>query len=192
MTFKLVFRANWALDRSRDRACAILDHINAIEEISADFVHLVDEHDPRNMIAVSLAPNGFCLRLYAGIGIQHTYRAIENRQRALNFNCEVHVSGRINDVETKFWSLSCLAVFRSFPKGCRRSRRDRNAALLLLLHVVHGRRAIMHFANFVGLTSIVKDTFCCGRFTGINMGHDAKVTITLQRVFAGHGSNLYV
>ena len=43
------------------------DRVEAEVEIGADLVHLVDEDDARNVVLVGLAPDGFGLRLDAGL-----------------------------------------------------------------------------------------------------------------------------
>jgi hypothetical protein len=58
---------------------------------------------------------------------------------------------------------------------------DRDAALLLLLHPVHRRGAFVHFADFVGLPRVIEDALGHSRLPGIDVGHDADVTIAVER-----------
>ncbi|MNT28241.1 hypothetical protein D3C72_1639130 [compost metagenome] len=67
-----------------------------------------------------------------------------------------------------------------FPERHGRGRRDSDTTLLLLNHPVHGGVAIMNFSDFMTFTSVVKDSFGGGRFTGINVSHDADITSELQ------------
>ena len=97
--FKLGPRLRSASGPARRGAGAVLDHVNAVEEVRADLVHLVDEHDPRNLVAVGLAPDGLGLRLDARIGIQHADCTVEHGQRTLDLDGEVDVAGRVDDVE---------------------------------------------------------------------------------------------
>jgi hypothetical protein len=92
----------------RDRAGAVLDHLHAVEEVGADLVHLVDEDDARNLVAVGLAPDGFGLRLDTGVGVEQRDRAVEHGQRTLDLDGEVDVAGRVDDVEAE------LGVGRAF------------------------------------------------------------------------------
>jgi hypothetical protein len=96
------------VDRNRRRAGAVLDHLDAVEEVGADLVHLVDEDDPRNLVAVGLTPHRFGLRLNAGVGVQQRDGTVENRERALDLDGEVHVAGGVDDVE------AVLRVRRAF------------------------------------------------------------------------------
>jgi hypothetical protein len=47
----------------------------------------------------------------------------------------------------------------SFPETRRRSAGNSYTALLLLLHPVHRRRTLVHFADFVRYACVIKDTF---------------------------------
>src|SRR4249920_3861721 len=58
---------------------------------------------------------------------------VEHAQRSLDFRREIDVTGRIDVVDANV-----------APSAGRRGGRDRDAALLLLLHPVHGRSAFVH------------------------------------------------
>ena len=143
-------------------------------EIGADVVHLVDEADARHVVFVGLAPDGFGLRLDAGDGVEHGDRAVEHAQRALDFDGEVHVAGRVDDID---------AVV--FPEAGRRGGRDRDAALLLLLHPVHGGGAVVHFADLVALAGVIEDALGRRRLAGIDVGADADVAIVVRAGLCG-------
>src|SRR5690606_2465160 len=96
-------------------------------------------------------------------------------QRTFDFDGEVDVAGRIDDVQ---------AVVVPEASGCR--GRDGDATLLLLLHPVHGGGAVMDFADLVGLAGIIKDTLGRGGLTGVNMRHDTEIAIAFERMAAGH------
>src|SRR5436309_16000514 len=63
----------------------------------------------------------------------------------------------------------------SLPETGRRGAGDRDAPLLLLLHPVHRRRALVHLADFVRDARVIKDTFRGGGLTGIDVRHDADI-----------------
>ncbi len=109
-------------------------------------------------------------------GIEHRHRAVENAQRTLHLGGKVHVARRIDDVDADV-----------FPHAGGGSRRDRDAALLLLLHVIHGRRAFMHFADAVRDARIEEDALCRCRLSGVDVRHDSDVPATIQRYGASHG-----
>src|ERR1035441_9296387 len=75
------------------------------------------------------------------------------------------VARRIDDVD-----------LHVFPVSGRRGRRDRNAALLLLFHPVHGGRAFMNFTDFVRSPRVIQDAFRSCGFTGIDMGGEADIS----------------
>ena len=176
------FNADRQIENRWGRAETIDDRLYAEFEIRAGAVELVDEAHPRHFIFVSLAPNGFGLRLNAGNAIETGNRAIEHTQRTLNFNGEVNMAWRINDIDPVLGTLAVIGI----PETGRRSRGNGNTPLLLLLHPVHRRRAIMHFADFIGLAGIIQDTFRSGRLAGINMGHDADIAVIFERMAACH------
>src|SRR6202451_4769559 len=85
------------------------------------------------------------------------------------------MAGRVDDVEALV-----------MPESCGRGRGDGDAALLLLLHPVHGRSAVVHFANLMRLTGIIEDALRGRRLPGINVSHDAEITIILDRAAGCH------
>ena len=128
------------------------------------------------------------MRLDAGIGVQHADGAVEHGQRALHLNSEVHVSGRVDNIEAVFRGLGGAAVFCAFPEGGRSGGRDRDAAFLLLLHPVHGGRAIMDFADLVRLACVEQDALGRRGLAGIDVRHDAEIAVAVERIVAGHDS----
>ena len=179
MPLKLTLRADRKLHRHRLGAEAIDDVFQALKEVSADLVHLVAEHDARHVVTVALTPNRFGLRFDALVGVEHAYRAVEHAQRTLDLDGEIDVAGRVDDVQP-------LAV----PQRSGRGRRNGDAALLLLLHPVHGRGAVMDFADLMALAGVVEDALGRRRLAGIDVRHDAEVAIVLDGVCAGHGCSV--
>ena len=70
-----------------------LHHLNAVQEISARRIHLIDESDTGNMVVFSLTPYRFRLRFYAAFSRKYGNRAVQNAKRTFNFNCKVNVPG---------------------------------------------------------------------------------------------------
>ena len=60
--------------------------------IGAGAVHLVDERQPRHVIALHLAVDGHRLRLHAADGAEHQDRAVEHAEAALDFDGEIDVA----------------------------------------------------------------------------------------------------
>src|SRR5204862_4464142 len=94
--------------------------------------------DPRHAVLVGLAPDGLRLRLAAGGRVAHRYGSVEHAQRTLDFGREIDVTRRIDDVD---------AVIA--PEAGGRGGGDGDAALLLLLHPVHDRRAFVDLSDLV-------------------------------------------
>jgi hypothetical protein len=138
-------------------------------EVRADAVHLVDERDARDVVLVGLAPDGLGLRLDAGDRVEQRDGAVEHAQRALDLDGEVDVAGRVDDVD---------AVVA--PLAGRGGRRDRDAALLLLLHPVHRRGALVDLADLVGAPRVIEDALGRRRLARVDVGHDPDVPGLLE------------
>jgi hypothetical protein len=78
------------------------------------------------------------------------------------------------------------------PEAGRRGRRDRDAALLLLLHPVHRGGAIVHFTDLVRLPRVVEDALRRRGLAGIDVRHDADVAVMLERCSTRHSEDLGV
>src|ERR1700710_3227255 len=70
------------------------------------------------------------------------------------------------------------------PPAGRGRRRDGDAALLLLDHPVHHRRALVDLADLVRLARVVEDALGRGGLTRVDVGHDADVAGALEWKFA--------
>ena len=165
---KLRFRADRNLNRHRTCAQALADGLNHMLEIRARLVHLVDKANPRNLVLVALPPHRLRLRLHAGNRVEQRHRAIQHAQAALHFRGKVHVARSINNVDANI-----------APGAGRRSRGNRDAALLLLLHVIHGRSPFMHFTDTVRDAGIEQDAFRRCRLSGVNVRHDSDIAATI-------------
>ena len=94
------------------------------------------------------------------------------RKRAFDFDREVDVAGRVDNVDPMI-----------VPEAGRRRRGDRDAAFLFLLHPVHRRGAFVHFADLVGFAGVIENALGRRRLTGINVSHDADITILVEGVW---------
>ena len=157
---------------------SIVDHRDAAGKIRTDPIHLVDETDPRHAVFVGLAPDGLGLGLDTGDRVEHGDRAVQHAQAAFDLDREIDVSGRVDDVD---------AVI--VPEAGGRGRGDRDPALLLLGHPVHRRGAFVNLAHFIGAPSVIEDALGRGRLAGIDMRHDADVSVPLEGCCARHESN---
>src|SRR5215831_7483329 len=166
------------LDDHRRRTEAAGDHLHAAVELGAHPVHLVHEADPRHAVPVGLAPDGLRLRFDAGHRVEHGDGAVEHPQRALDLHGEVHVPGRIDDVDR------VVTPGRGGGGG-----RDRNAALLLLLHPVHRRGALMDFTDLVVDAGVEQDALGSRSLARVDMRHDPDVA-DLGEVYCGLGGHV--
>src|ERR1700756_3015455 len=96
--------------------------------------------------------------------VKHGASAVEHSQRSLDLSSEIYVPRRVNNIDSDV-----------APKTCHRGGGNRNAALLLLLHPVHGRSAFVHLSDAVRSSGIEKDALRRSGLAGIDVGHDADV-----------------
>ena len=162
------FGADGNLQGHGPRAQALANRLQNVLEVRAVLVHLVHEADARNLVLVALPPHGLGLRLHAADGIKQRHRAVQHAQAALHLGGKVHVAGGIDNIDADV-----------VPDAGGGGRSDGDAALLLLLHVVHGRRALMHFADAVRDARIKKDALCRSRLSGVDVRHDSDVPATI-------------
>jgi ribonuclease PH len=181
--FEFFLRADRQLDRHRIGLQTVLDLIEYAHEIGALPIHLVDEREARHAVLVRLAPDGFGLRLHTtDRAIDHA-RTIEHAHAALDLDREVDVSRRVDDVDAMLGKRQV----HSLPERRRRRRGDRDAALLLLLHPVHGRRAVMHFTDLVVDAGVEQDALGGRGLAGVDVRRDTDVPVALDGGLAGHG-----
>ena len=168
-------RADRDLQRHGARAQPLADAVQHVLKVRTILVHLVDEANARNFVLVALPPHRLGLRLHSRNGIEQRHRAIQHAKRALHFGREVHVTRSVDNVDAIVAPHTC----------CGRGRNG-DAALLLLLHVVHGRGALMHFADAVRDARVEQDALCRCRLSGVDVRHDSDVPATIQRYGACH------
>ena len=170
-TGEVPFGTDRELHDQRGGLQPIQDGVDRGKEICPDPVHLVDETDPGNLIPVGLPPHRFRLGFDAGDRIEDGHSAVEYSKRPLDFDGEVDVARRVDDVDPML-----------VPLAGRGGRGDGDAALLFLLHPVHDGTAFVDFAELVGATGVIQNAFGQRRFTRVDVGHDPDVAGTAQRV----------
>src|SRR6476661_7352776 len=156
--------ADGQLQDQRSRTEALDDGLDGEVEVRTELVHLVDEADARDVVLVRLTPHRLGLGLDTLLAVEDGDSAVEDAQGPLDLDREVDVTGRVDDVD--------LVVL---PEGRRRGRRDRDAALLLLLHPVHRGSAIVDLTDLVRDACVEQDPLGRRRLAGIDVGHDADV-----------------
>src|SRR5690606_24091812 len=174
--------ADRQVQHGRRSAETVDDRLHAVVEIGAGAIELVDIAHARHAVLLSLTPHGFGLRLDAGDTVERGDRAVEDAQRTLHLDGEVDVTGGVDDVEAVLFTLAVVGA----PEGRGRRRGDGDAALLLLLHPVHRRGAVVHLADLVRLAGVVEDALGRGGLAGVDMRHDTEVAVALDGMAAGH------
>ena len=144
-------------------------------KVRAHDVHFVDIDHSGNAILISLTPNGFRLRFNTALCAENGHRTVQYAQRTLNFNREVHVSGRVDNIDTMV-----------FPETSRCGGGNGDTSLLLLFHPVHSWRTVMRFAHFTVDTGIEQNTLGGSGFTRVNMCHNTNISCHFKRNFSWH------
>jgi hypothetical protein len=170
-----VLGADRDLHRHGVRAQPIFDHLDTAPVVGTRPVELVDEADPRHAVAVGLAPDRLGLGLDACHAVEDDHGSVQNTQAALDLHREVHVPGRIDDVD---------AVL--IPEAGRGRGRDGDAPLLLLGHPVHRGRALVNLAELVDLLGVEEDPLGDRRLPGIDVRDDPDVAGAREGDGSGH------
>ena len=180
---EIVLLADRQLNADRVLAETMLNLVDRHEEVRAHDIHLVDECDTRNAVGIRLSPDVLRLGLNTALCVEDTDSAVQDAERSLNLDCEIDVSGRIDDVDAVFLRtrLDLISLLQG-PMAGRRGRRDRDAALSLLLHVVHRGGTFVGLTDLVVDACVVEDALGQCRFSGIDMRHDSDISGPLERV----------
>jgi hypothetical protein len=136
--------------------------------IGAGAIELVDERQPRHPVTAHLPVDRHGLGLNAGHTAQHQDGAVEHAQGALHLDGEVHVPGRVDDVDV-------VVV----PAGVGGRGGDRDPPLLLQLHVVHGRpRPLLaaHLLDPVDAIGVEEDPLGQGGLPRVDVGGNPDVS----------------
>src|SRR5206468_3859638 len=99
-------------------------------------VNLVDKTNSRHAVLVRLTPDFFRLRLNSVNRVEHRDSTIKNAEGALHFGSEVHVAGSIDNIDANV-----------APGASGSGGGNGDAALLLLLHPVHGGGAFVDLSD---------------------------------------------
>ena len=177
-----ILGADRQLDRQGVGAQARPDLVEAAEVVGAGAVHLVDERDARHAVLVHLPPHGLGLRLHAGHGAEQRHGGVEHAQGALHLDGEVDVPRSVEDVDAVLGE----AAVHPLPETGGRRGGNGDAALLLLLHVVHHGRAVVDLADLVRDAGVKQDALGRGRLPRVDVRGDADVPITLDGRRACH------
>ena len=133
--FKHLVHALAGLGAHRDRvgrvqAHRLLDGLLGAQDVGRGQIDLVDDGDDFEAVIDGQIGVGQGLRLHALAGVHHQQRALARGQRARNLIAEVHVAGRVDQVE-----LVGVAVVR-LVHHAHGMGLDGDAALALQVHVV--------------------------------------------------------
>jgi len=182
--FEVLLGADGQLHDHRLRAEPGLNLPDHAQKVGAGAVHFVDERHARHAVFVGLPPHRLRLRLDAADRAEHRHRAVQHAQRALHLDGEVNMAGGVDDVDAVLRVLARHAG----PEAGGGGGGDGDAALLFLLHPVHDRVAVVHFAHLVRQAGVEEDALGGRGLAGVDVRHDADVAVAFERSLAGHYS----
>lgn len=136
-------------------------------------VHLINEHDSRNFVAIHLPTHGQGLRLHAADGAAHKHGAIQHTQSPLHLNREIDVPRRIDDVQVV-----------TLPRAVGRGGRNCNAFFAFQFHMVHFlANAVLaaHVVNGLDAARVEENPFGERGLTAVNMLTDAEISNVFHR-----------
>ena len=140
------------------------------KKISTNSIHFIHKTDSWNIKFISLLPYSFSLRLNTVNSTNDSNCSVQNAQRTFNFCCKINVTWSVNNIY--------LIVFPVSSCGCRT---DCNSSFLFLRHPVHCSLTVINFTDFMNFSCIIKNSFCCCSFSGINMCHNSNISHFFQR-----------
>ncbi len=140
-----------------------LDFVNDLCRVRRRQIDLVDDRQHLQALLERRIAVGDALRLDSLGGIHHQQGAFAGRERARNFVGEVHVPGRIDEVE-----LIDLAA-RRLETERHALRLDGDAPLALEVHRVEHLR--LHFTG-IETAALLNEAIGQRRFAVINMSND--------------------
>src|SRR6266852_4798131 len=179
-TLKITFATYRNLDRHRDCPQTFANHLYCTPEVSAHAIHLIHKTDAGHVILIGLTPYRFRLWFNARNGIEDNHTAVQNTQRTLNLSSKINVPRRVDNVDAMIE-----------PKASGSSRRNRNAALLLLGHPVHCRSPFMYLTHTVNLLGIEENALSHGGFASVDMSNDTNISRFFDWKFSCHDSLCY-
>ena len=134
--------------------------------IGAGAVHLVDERQPRHVIALHLAIDGERLRLHAADGAEHQHRPVQNAEAALDLDGEIDVARRVDQVDRVV-----------FPLDGGGGAGDGDAAFAFEIHIVHrGPPFPLDLLDAMDAAGIVENPLAQGRFARVDVSRNADIS----------------
>ena len=167
---KLVFGSDGDLDGGGGHLELGVDLFHCLPGVGTHAVHLVDEGDSRDIVALHLAVDGGGLRLHAADGAEDHDGAVEDSEGSLDLDGEVNVARRVDQVEVVGF---LLAVFRLLPVAKRGGRLNGNTLFPLKFHGVHlGADGIFapDLVDSLDATGVEEDSFRHRRLAAVDVG----------------------
>ncbi len=171
-TAEVGFAADGQLHEHGVAAELVVQLPDDLVRVGACAIHLVDEGQPRDMVALHLAVNGQRLRLNSANGAEDEDRPVQYTQAALDLDGEIDVAGRVDHVDRG-----------AVPLHRRRGAGDGDATFPLEVHVVERcafAALAVDFLHAVDSARIEQNTLAQGRLTRVDVRRYADISKTVQ------------
>ena len=154
-----------------DTCCeARADLLQRAFEVGSDAVHLVNEADAGDLVAISLSPNGFALSLNTFHCTEDDKCSVEDAKAAFYFGGEIDMAGRVDNV-------NCHII----PFAGNGRRVDGDAALRFFRVEVCLSRTVIDIAHSMRRAGVVKNAFGGCGLPRVDMRDDPNVSNCVDR-----------
>ncbi len=133
-------------------------------EVGPQAIHFINEGQLGHPVAIRLPPNRLRLRLHPIDGIKNPDGAVQDPERPLHLDGEIHMPRGIDDID-----------HAPLPMAGGHRRGDGDPPFLFLGHPVHHRGAVMHLSHLMGLAGVIKNAFSQGGLAGVDVGDDPDI-----------------
>ena len=164
-----VFGPDRQLENQGICAQPMLDLIDHRMKVRADAIQFIDKDNAGHAVFVRLPPHGLRLWFDSTHSTEDDDSAVQHAQAALHLGGEIHVAGRINDID-----LMLVPVAGNGRRG------NGDAPLTFLRHPVGDSRPFVYLADLVRETRIVQDALAHRGLAAVNVGDDADVSRFFQ------------
>ena len=164
----------------------LVDALDGLPGVGTGAVHLVDEADTRDVVALHLPIDGDGLRLHARHGAEDHDCAVQHSQGTLDLDGEVNVAGSVDQVDVVFLVLHLAGdgvggLLDPVAEGG--GRLDGDALFPLQVHAVHLCADCIFSADLVNVldtAGVEQHALGDGRLSRVNVGGDTDVPDLVQ------------
>ncbi len=152
------------LQEHRVAAEPLAELLGHAQRVGPHAIELVDERQPRDVVAPQLAVDGQRLGLHAADAAEHQHRPVQHAEAPLHLDGEIDVAGRVDQIDRGIAPLD-----RGGGAG------DRDPALPLQFHVVHRGPGVVDLAHAVDAAGVEQDPLAQRGLARVDVGGNADI-----------------